>query len=77
MYVTNIKSENYRIQAVKVNFPEAEIVLVNLYFIVDTQNNNDDDNELLNLLAELTRIIDESNVQLEISTVILQGIQTL
>ena len=60
-YVTNITSENFRIQAVKVNFPEAEIVLVNLYFMVDTQNNNDDDNELLNLLAELTRIIDESD----------------
>ena len=60
-YITNIKSENYRIQAVKVNFPEAEIVLVNLYFMVDTQNNNDDDNELLNLLAELMRIIDDSD----------------
>ena len=35
-YVTNITSENFRIQAVKVNFPEAEIVLVNLYFMVDT-----------------------------------------
>ena len=52
-YVSSIKSDNFRIQAVKLNFPDTELVLVNLYFMVDPQNNNFDDNELLSLLAEI------------------------
>ena len=46
---------------IELNFPDTELVLVNLYFMVDPQNNNFDDNELLSLLAELNRIIDEAD----------------
>ena len=60
-YASSIKSDNLRIKAVKLNFPDTELVLENLYFMVDPQNNNFDDNELLSLLAELNRIIDEAD----------------
>jgi len=56
-YVTNVKCDNYRLQAAKFNFPESEFLLINAYFMVDPQNNNFNDNELLAVLAEIERII--------------------
>lgn len=60
-YVTNIKSESYRIQAIKLNFPDATLLIVNLYLINDPQNYTFDEVELLGLLTEVSRIIDSSN----------------
>ena len=60
-YVTSIKSDNFRVQAFKIRFPEAELLLFNLYFMVDPQNNNFNDNQLLQLLAEIDRIISLSD----------------
>jgi len=51
-YVTNVECESYRLQAAKFTFPEAELLLINAYFMVDPQNNNFNDNELYSLLAE-------------------------
>ena len=60
-YVTKIKCDNFRIQATKFNFPNAELLIINLYFMVDPQNNNFNDNELLSLLAEIDMIVTSSN----------------
>ena len=60
-YVTNIQCDSYRMQALKFTFPEAELLLFNLYFMVDTQNRNYGENELLFLLAEINRIITLTN----------------
>jgi len=60
-YVSNIKSENYRVQATHFKFPEAELLIFNLYFMVDPQTNNFNDYELLSLLAEIERIITATN----------------
>ena len=60
-YVTNIQCDSYRMQALKFTFPEAELLLFNLYFMVDTQNRNYGENELLFLLAEIDRIITLTN----------------
>jgi len=38
-YISQVKSDSFRIQAVKFNFPEADLLLFNLYFMVDPQNN--------------------------------------
>ena len=59
-YVTNVECESYRLQAAKFTFPEAELLLINAYFMVDTQNNNFNDNELYSLLAEIEGIINVS-----------------
>ena len=59
-YVTSIKSESYRIQAMKFNFPTIDILIINLYFMVDTQAGNFDDTELMDLLAEVDHIINTS-----------------
>ena len=42
---------------VEFNFPEADLLLFNVYFMVDPQNNAFNDNELLSLLAEIERFI--------------------
>lgn len=68
-YVSNIKSDNYRIQAVKFKFPEAELLVANLYFMVDPQVQNFDDTGLLETLAELERVIDVS----ECKNILLAG----
>ena len=44
-YVSQINSDSFRIQAVKFNFPGADLLVFNLYFMVDPHNNlfNDED----------------------------------
>ena len=39
-YVSKIKCDIFRIQATKFNFPNAELLVLNLNFMVDSQNNN-------------------------------------
>jgi len=68
-YILQVKSDSFRIQAVKFNFPEADLLLFNLYFMVDPQNNAFNDNELLSLLAEIEQIIARS----ECRNVLLAG----
>lgn len=60
-YVSQIESENYRVQAAKFSFPESHFLLVNLYFMVDPQNDNFNDLELMNILSEIERIISASD----------------
>jgi len=59
-YVTNIKSDLYQVQAVKFNFPSADLLIVNLYLMVHPQVDQFDEIGLLNLLAEVNRIIQSS-----------------
>ena len=59
--MTSIKSESYRIQATKFNFPTVDLLIINLYFMVDTQAGNFDDTKLMDLLAEVDRIIHTSD----------------
>ena len=56
-YVPQINSDSFRIQSVKFNFPGADLLVFNLYFMVDPHNNLVNDNELMTLLAEIDRII--------------------
>ena len=44
----------------KFNFPTVDILIINLYFMVDTQAGNFDDTELMDLLAEVDHIINTS-----------------
>ena len=44
----------------KFNFPTIDILIINLYFMVDTQAGNFDDTELMDLLAEVDHIINTS-----------------
>ena len=68
-YVTSIKSEHPRILATKFNFPSADILLFNLYFMVDPQINNFNENELMLLLAEIERLVTLTNC----SNILLAG----
>ena len=56
-YVSKIKCDIFRIQATKFNFLNVESLVLNLYFLVDSQNNNMNDLELLSLLGEIDRIL--------------------
>jgi len=56
-YVSKIKCHIFRIQATKFIFPNAELLVLNLYFMVDSQNNNMNDLELLSLLGGIDRIL--------------------
>ena len=56
-YVSKIKCDIFRIQATKFNFLNVESLVLNLYFLADSQNNNMNDLELLSLLGEIDRIL--------------------
>ena len=51
------------LQAVKFNLPGADLLVFNLYFMVDPQNNLYNDNELMKLLAELDRIPNVTTIE--------------
>ena len=55
------KSKNYRVHAAMFSFPESHFFLVNLYLMVDPQNDNFNDFELINSLSEIERIISMSD----------------
>ena len=55
--MSKIKCDIFRIQATKFNFPNAGVLVINLYFIVDSQNINMNDLKLLSLLGEINRIL--------------------
>ena len=56
-YVTKVKSENFRVQATLFKFPDAALLIFNLYFMVDPQLGDFNETELLSVLAEISRII--------------------
>ena len=67
-YVSKIESNNFRLQATKFQFPSSNLLIINSYFMCDP-GGNFEENELLQLLAEVRRIIDISKCQ----NVSLQG----
>ena len=69
-YVSKIKCDIFRIQVAKFNFLNAELLVLNLYFMVDSQNNNMNNLELqLSLLGEIDRILSTT----EFKNVLLVG----
>ena len=60
-YVSQIKSDNFRIQATKFSFPGGHLLLFNLYLPCDNGLQSHDDQELQQVLAEIRRIIDTAN----------------
>ena len=55
-YVSQIKCENFRIQATQFTFPQSSLLLINLYLMNDPQHDFNDQ-ELLQTLAEINDII--------------------
>ena len=68
-YVSKIKCKNFRLQGTKFSFPSGALVVINTYFPCDPRTNNFDDAELLNVLAEIQYLIENSNT----SSVLLAG----
>ena len=60
-YVTYIKTDKYRVQAEKLKFPAADLLIVSLNLMVDPQVDQFEKIGLLNLLAEVNRIIQSSD----------------
>ena len=56
-YVSQIKSENYRIQGTKFTFPNCYLLVVNSYLPCDPQNENFEHNELISVLEDIKVII--------------------
>ena len=54
-YVSQIKCENFRIQATKFTFPLSSLLLINLYLMHDPQHDFNDQ-ELFQTLAEINDI---------------------
>ena len=59
-YVSRVKSDNVRRQATKFSFPSGSVLVVNAYFPCDPRSENFDETEIVNLLAELKLLIDQS-----------------
>ena len=59
-YVSRVKSDNFRIQATKFSFPSGSVLVINAYFPCDPRSENFDETEIVNLLAELKLLIDQS-----------------
>ena len=62
-FITQIPSDNFRLQAAKFNLPHSDFLLVNAYFPCDPRTENFDETELLNLLASLELLIRKSECQ--------------
>ena len=56
-YVSKINCQNFRIQATKFAFPSGSFLLLNSYFPCDPRTTNFDETELVNLLAEIRRLM--------------------
>ena len=64
-YVSLVKCTCFRLQASRFNFPGGSFLVLNIYFHCDPRQDNFNDEELLNLLAEMkTRMIDENCLSL-------------
>ena len=56
-YVSQIKCTSYRLQATKFSFPSGSLLVLNTYFPCDPRNNNFNEDELLELLAEIKHVM--------------------
>ena len=61
-YVTKENTQNFRIQATKFRFPSTNLLVINSYFMCDPQGAFDD-NELLELLADIRLVIERAGCQ--------------
>ena len=62
-YVSLVKCSSFRLQATRFNFPRGSFLVLNTYFPCDPRKDNFNDEELLNLLAEMkTKMNDENCV---------------
>ena len=61
-YVSKVESSSYRLQATKFQFPSSNLLIINSYFMCDP-GGNFEENELMQLLAEVRRIIEVSRCQ--------------
>ena len=55
-YVSRIETSSFRVQGTKFSFPSGPIVVVNVYFPCDPQNDYFDDTELISLLEEIKSV---------------------
>ena len=62
-YVSKIKSENYRLQATKFNFPSGPVVIINTYFPCDPRTLNFNDTELMGLRKDIQSIVLQSSTR--------------
>ena len=60
-YVSKVKCENFRLQGTKFSFPSGPLLIVNSYFPCDPRKEEFDDHELLQLLADLSNLIDNAD----------------
>ena len=49
---------SYRVQGLKINYPDAAFLYINVYFPTDTNNHNFDDHELLTTLQDIKYLLD-------------------
>ena len=68
-YVSKLKCKSFRLQGTKFSFPSGTLVVINTYFPCDPRTNEFDDSELMNVLAEIQYLIENSNT----SSVLLAG----
>ena len=64
-----VKTDNYRIQAQVLNFQTSRILWINSYFPTDPQTMMYDDSELLDVLRDLTKIVETT----EYTDIVLNG----
>ena len=56
-----VKTNNFRLQAQVLNFPTSRLLWMNIYLPTDPQTIVFDDSELLDVLHEMTKIIEETD----------------
>ena len=56
-YVSQIKCTSNRLQVTKFSFPSGSLLVLNTYFPCDPRNNNFNEDELLELLAEIKHVM--------------------
>ena len=61
-YVSKVECNSFRIQATKFQFNSSNFLVINSYFMCDPRTNFDE-NELLELLAEIRRVIEVAKCQ--------------
>ena len=62
-YVSQVKCENFRLQATKFDFPDRKMLFINCYFPCDTRNENNDNAELISTLSDIRILIEQENCQ--------------
>ena len=64
--VHRVSCLNYRLQATRFDFPFGRLLLLNTYFPCDPQSVNFDETELLSLLADMKRILQQESCELNL-----------